>query len=64
MASGGTGSTNWGGNGGEFYAESYGSIKVLKSGTVDASFTVPPITPDFGDPSSSFTVTTHHSAQY
>jgi len=57
-ASGGTSTNGSGGSGGQFYAESYGSIKVLKSGTVDASFTVPPITPDFGNPSSSFTVTT------
>jgi hypothetical protein len=55
-ASGGTGSTNRGGDGGEFYAESYGSIKVLKSGTVDASFTVPPITTDLG--AHGFTVNT------
>jgi Carboxypeptidase regulatory-like domain len=42
-ANGGTGTAGTGGYGGEFYAESYGSIKVLKSGTVDASFTAPTI---------------------
>ena len=55
-STGGTGANGTGGTGGQFYAESYGSIKLLKSGTVDASFTVPPITPVFG--ASHFTVST------
>ena len=55
-ADGGTGTNGTGGNGGQFYADTYGSIKVLKSGTVDASFTVPTITPFFG--ANPFTVST------
>jgi len=47
-AGGGTGTNGMGGTGGSFYAESYGTIKVLKAGTVDASFTVPPMISDFG----------------
>lgn len=47
-ANGGNGTNGSGGAGGEFYVESVGSIKVLKSGTVDASFTAPTITPEFG----------------
>ena len=47
-ADGGASTMGTGGTGGSFYAESYGMIKVLRSGTVDTSFTAPSITPDFG----------------
>lgn len=47
-ADGGSGANGWGGAGGQFYADSYGSIKVRRSGTLDAGFIVPTITPDFG----------------
>ncbi|PKN37688.1 MAG: hypothetical protein CVU62_08155 [Deltaproteobacteria bacterium HGW-Deltaproteobacteria-2] len=40
-AIGGTGSNGSGGTGGSFYVESDGAIKVLKSGSADASFTMP-----------------------
>ena len=40
-ANGGTGSSGIGGAGGEFYVESDAAIKVLKSGSADASFTMP-----------------------
>jgi hypothetical protein len=40
-ANGGTGSNGSGGSGGQFFAESYGAIRVLKSGSADASFTMP-----------------------
>ena len=40
-AIGGTGSNGIGGTGGEFYIESDAAIKVLKSGSADASFTMP-----------------------
>jgi len=40
-AIGGTGSNGYGGAGGEVYVESDGAIKVLKSGSADASFTMP-----------------------
>jgi hypothetical protein len=46
LATGGTGST--GGEGGSVYIGSTGSVKVLKSGSVDASFTVSAPTPSFG----------------
>ena len=49
IASGGTGTNGSGGDGGQFYAESSGSITVLRSGTVNALFTVPAVTPYFGD---------------
>ncbi|MFO7644048.1 MAG: carboxypeptidase-like regulatory domain-containing protein [Desulfosarcina sp.] len=55
-ADGGAGSTGAGGNGGQFYAESNGSIKVLKSGNVDAVFPEPSTTADFG--AYQFTVST------
>ncbi len=49
LATGGMSTSGSGGTGGSVYLESYGgSVKVLKSGTVDASFTVPTYTPDFG----------------
>ncbi len=48
IASGGTGSSGWGGSGGQFTVESAGSIQVLKNGTLDASFTMPTATPDLG----------------
>jgi hypothetical protein len=56
LASGGTSSSGSGGIGGSVYVESYGSVKVLKSGTVDASFPDPAFTPHFG--SNPFTVST------
>ena len=40
-AVGGTGTNGSGGSGGTFFAESDGAIKVLKSGSADASFTMP-----------------------
>lgn len=40
-AVGGTGANGSGGEGGYFYVESDGAIKVLKSGSADASFTMP-----------------------
>jgi hypothetical protein len=51
LASGGTSTSGTGGSGGYVYAQSYGAIKVLKSGTVDASFdsTVSMPTLSFGD---------------
>jgi hypothetical protein len=49
LAGGGTGTSGSGGGGGALYIETYGSVKVLKSGTVDASFPDPAFTPDFGD---------------
>ncbi len=48
LASGGSSTSGTGGGGGSVYAVSYGAVKVLKSGTVDAVFTVPTYTPDFG----------------
>jgi len=48
QASGGTGHAGVGGTGGEIYVESSGSIKILKSGKVDASFTVSAPTPSYG----------------
>ncbi|MBT8493559.1 MAG: hypothetical protein KJO07_10915, partial [Deltaproteobacteria bacterium] len=52
--SGGDGSTNAGGSGGSF--ETYmssgsggGHLKIFATGLVDASFTVPSVTPDLGD---------------
>ena len=48
LASGGTSTSGSGGAGGSVYIESYGSVKVLKSGTVDASFPAPSFSPDFG----------------
>jgi hypothetical protein len=56
LASGGTGTSGSGGTGGSVYVESYGSVKVLKSGTVDASFPDPAFTPHFGG--NAFTVST------
>jgi hypothetical protein len=56
LASGGTSTSGSGGSGGSVYVESYGSVKVLKSGTVDASFPDPAFTPHFG--SNPFTVST------
>jgi hypothetical protein len=47
-ADGGAGSTGAGGTGGQFYAESNGSIKVLKAGNVDAVFPEPSTPADFG----------------
>ncbi len=38
LASGGTSTSGTGGSGGYVYVQSYGAVKVLKSGTVDASF--------------------------
>jgi len=40
-ANGGSGSSGTGGAGGEFYVESDAAIRVLKSGSADASFTMP-----------------------
>jgi hypothetical protein len=57
LASGGTGTSGSGGNGGSVYIRSYGSVQVLKSGTVDASFPDPSFSPDFGD--TPFTVTSN-----
>ncbi len=48
IASGGNGTNGTGGNGGYVYIESYGSAKVLASGTVDASFPDPAFSPNFG----------------
>jgi hypothetical protein len=50
LASGGTSTSGTGGSGGYVYVESYGAVKVLKSGTVDASFdsAVSAPTPSFG----------------
>lgn len=48
LATGGTGTSGSGGSGGYVYIESYGTVTVRKSGTVDASFTIPAFTPDFG----------------
>ena len=48
LASGGTSTSGTGGTGGYVNIQSYGAVKVLKSGTVDAVFTVPTFTPDFG----------------
>jgi hypothetical protein len=48
LASGGTSTSGSGGSGGAVYIQSYGSVKVLKSGTVDASFPDPSFSPDFG----------------
>ena len=45
LANGGTGKTGVGGSGGELYVVSSGSVKILKSGSVDASFTVSAPTP-------------------
>jgi hypothetical protein len=47
-ANGGAGTAGAGGAGGQFRAVSFGSIKVLNSGTVDATFSVPTITADLG----------------
>ncbi|MFO7716849.1 carboxypeptidase-like regulatory domain-containing protein, partial [Desulfosarcina sp.] len=55
-ADGGAGITGAGGAGGQFYAESNGSIKVLKSGTLEASFPEPSTTANFG--THPFTVST------
>jgi len=41
LASGGTSTSGTGGSGGYVYVQSYGAVKVLKSGTVDASFAAP-----------------------
>ena len=48
LASGGTGSTGSGGDGGGLYIDSSGSVKILKSGSVDASFVVTAPTTSFG----------------
>jgi len=57
-AVGGTGSNGSGGSGGGFYVESDAAIKVLKSGSADASFTMPDTsTYDFG--SNGYTVSTN-----
>ena len=49
QASGGTSTSGSGGTGGYTYVRSYGAVKVLKSGTVDASFPDPSFSPDYGD---------------
>jgi hypothetical protein len=50
LASGGSSTSGSGGNGGYVYIQSYGAVKVLRSGTVDASFdsTVSTPTPGVG----------------
>ena len=49
LASGGSSTSGSGGGGGYVYLDTYGgSVKVLKSGTVDTVITVPTYTPNFG----------------
>jgi hypothetical protein len=48
LATGGTGSTGAGGEGGGLNIQSSGAVKILNSGTVDASFLVSESTPSFG----------------
>ncbi len=48
LATGGTGSVGSGGNGGRLDINSSGAVKVLKTGSVDASFVVSEPTPSFG----------------
>ena len=49
LASGGSSTSGTGGDGGYVYIDTYGgSVKVLKSGTVDTVITVPTYTPNFG----------------
>jgi hypothetical protein len=48
LASGGTSTSGSGGSGGYVYVQSYGAVKVLKSGTVDANFDSSVSTPTLG----------------
>lgn len=46
---GGTGGTGDGGGGGDIYINNYTDVKVLRSGSVNASFTVPTYAKNFGE---------------